>query len=63
MKAGLSIQALAKEIQRQKDASADYLVNTASLRMEAWDSTPMLHLRDDEGAELVEPTAVLKNIL
>ena len=63
MKAGLSIQALAKEIQRQKDASADYLVNTASLRMEAWGSTPMLHLRDDEGAELVEPTAVLKNIL
>lgn len=58
MKAGLSIQALAKEIQRQKDASADYLVNTASLRMEAWGSTPMLHLRDDEGAELVEPLEI-----
>lgn len=58
MKAGLSIQALAKEIQRQKDASADYLVNTASLQMEAWDSTPMLHLRDDEGVELVEPLEI-----
>ena len=58
MKTGLSIQALAKEIQRQKEASADYLVSTASLQMEAWDTTPMLHLRDDTGIELVEPLEI-----
>jgi len=58
MKAGLNIKQMLTEIQRQKNASADYLVNTSSLQMEAWDTTPMLHLRDDTGMELVEPLEI-----
>lgn len=35
MKAGLTIQEMSAEILRQSQAKADYLVNTANLRMEA----------------------------
>ena len=34
MKAGLTIEELAAEIMRQKEAKSDYVVNTGSLRME-----------------------------
>ena len=55
MKAGRTIQEMAAEIMRQSQAKADYLVNTGSLAMEVWDQRPMLHLRDTDGVELVEP--------
>ena len=58
MKAGRSIQDLASEILRQKDAKQDYLVSTGSLIMENWNEQPMLHLRDPAGTELVEPLDV-----
>ena len=58
MKAGRSIQDLAGEILRQKDAKQDYLVSTGSLTMENWNEQPMLHLRDPAGTELVEPLDV-----
>lgn len=34
MKAGLTIEELATEVMRQKDAKADYIVNTSMLAME-----------------------------
>ncbi len=55
MKQGLTIQDMAKEILRQKDAKADYLVNTARLHMETCDATPTLHVVDNSGIEMVEP--------
>lgn len=44
MKKGLSIHEMAQEIMRQKDAKADYLVNTEKLHMEACDASPTLHV-------------------
>lgn len=41
MKAGLTIQEMSAEILRQSQAKADYLVNTANLRMEAYGGQPM----------------------
>ena len=58
MKAGRTIQEMAAEIMRQSQAKADYLVNTGSLAMEVWDQRPMLHLRDTDGVELVEPLEI-----
>ena len=37
MKQGMTIQDAAKEIMRQSQAKADYLVNTANLHMETCD--------------------------
>lgn len=34
MKAGLTIEELTTEVMRQKDAKADYIVNTSMLAME-----------------------------
>ena len=47
MKQGLTIQEMAKEILRQRDAKADYLVNTERLRMETCDAAPTLHVVDN----------------
>ena len=55
MKTGRTIQEMAVEIMRQSKAKEDYLVNTGSLVMEVWDGQPMLHLRDADGSELVDP--------
>ena len=59
MKAGCTIQEMCLEIQRQSEAKADYLINTASLRMEPWGNTPMLHVLDESGANQVEPLEIL----
>ena len=61
MKAGRTIQEMCLEIQRQSEAKADYLINTASLRMEPWGNTPMLHVLDESGADQVEPLEILDN--
>ena len=58
MKTGKTIQELAAEIDRQNKAKADYLVNTASIHMEPCGGTPLLHVLDDKGEDLVEPLDV-----
>lgn len=44
MKAGLTIEELATEIMRQRDAKTDYIVNTSKLCMENYgtDTVPFL---------------------
>ena len=58
MKKGKTIQELAAEIDRQKKAKVDYLVNTASVHMEPCGGTPLLHVLDNTGKDLVEPLDV-----
>ncbi len=48
MKAGLSLQELAIELNRQNAAKVDYLVDTGSLRMDAYDSQVYLQMHDNE---------------
>lgn len=55
MKAGLTISEMAKELQRQSQAKADYLVDTSRLLMEPWGNQPMLRVLGDSGDDLVEP--------
>lgn len=59
MKQGMTIQDAAKEIMRQSQAKADYLVNTANLHMETCDGVPTLRLLDDSGMDRVEPLDIL----
>ncbi len=55
MKAGRTIQEMAREILRQKDAKQDYAVNTANMHMETSGSAPVLRLVDNDGIDRVEP--------
>ena len=57
MKAGLSIQEMAAEIERQAAAKADYLVNSQKLEMEYLGGTPMLRVVED-GVDQMEPLAI-----
>lgn len=57
MKAGLSIQEMAAEIERQAAAKADYLVNPQKLEMESLGGTPMLRVVED-GVDQMEPLAI-----
>ena len=59
MKQGMTIQDAAKEIMRQSQANADYLVNTANLHMETCDGIPILRLLDESGVDRVEPLDIL----
>jgi len=59
MKQGMTIQDAAKEIMRQSQAKADYLVNTANLHMETCGGTPILRLLDESGVDRVEPLDIL----
>ena len=59
MKQGMTIQDAAKEIMRQSQAKADYLVNTANLHMETCDGIPILRLLDESGVDRVEPLDIL----
>lgn len=47
MKAGLTIEELATEVMRQKDAKADYIVNTSMLAMEHCGNRTMSHYRHE----------------
>lgn len=58
MKAGITIPEMAKELQRQSQAKADYLVDTSRLLMEPWASQPMLRVLGDNSVDLVEPLDV-----
>ena len=55
MRTGRSIQDTYREIMRQTNAKADYLVNTSRIVMETCDREPMLRVTDNEGVDLVEP--------
>lgn len=55
MKAGLTIEELAAEIMRQKDAKEDYIVNTGRLHMEPYGSEIVMHVTDDADADRIEP--------
>lgn len=57
MKAGLSLQELAVELHRQNEAKADYLVDTRSIRLDAYDSDIYLQMHDNESLPL-EPLDV-----
>ena len=55
MKAGLTIQDMAREILRQSKAKQDYAVNTANMHMETSGSAPVLRLLGNDGVDRVEP--------
>ena len=55
MKQGRTIQEVAREILRQKDAKQDYSVRTTNMRMENSGGTPILRLLNNEGIDRVEP--------
>lgn len=55
MKAGLTIEELASEIMRQKDAKADYIVNTARLSMENYGTDLVLRVLGDDDVDRIEP--------
>lgn len=59
MRAGMSIQELSAELQRQEQAKVDYLVNTEHLLMEAWGDQLVLRLSDESGTDLLEPLELL----
>lgn len=58
MKTGCTIQEMGQEIIRQSQAKVDYLVNTNRIVMEDWGKQPMLHLRGDDGLDLLEPLEI-----
>ena len=58
MKTGRTIQEIGAEIMRQSQAKEDYLVNTNSIVMEDWDGKPMLHLRGENGLDLINPLEI-----
>ena len=58
MKTGRTIQEVGAEILRQSQAKEDYLVNTNSIVMENWDGRPMLHLKGENGLDLIEPLEI-----
>ena len=55
MKAGLTIEELATEVMRQKDAKADYIVNTSMLAMECCGTELVLRVLDDSHVDRIEP--------
>ena len=49
MKSGRSIQDVSREILRQQEAKADYLVATDRLHMDTWGDSPVIRVLDREG--------------
>ena len=58
MKTGLTLQQMGLELQRQKDAKADYLVNTGKLAMEGGDGI-FARILNDQGVDEIEPLEML----
>ena len=50
MKSGRSIQDVSREILRQQEAKADYLVATDRLHMDTWGDSPVIRVLDREGS-------------
>ena len=55
MKAGLTIEELAAEIMRQKDAKTDYIVNSSRLCMENYGTDLVLRVLGDDNTDRIEP--------
>lgn len=55
MKAGLAIEELADEIMRQREAKADYIVDTSKLCMENYGTDLVLRILDENNADRIEP--------
>ncbi len=62
MKAGLTIEELATEVMRQKDAKADYIVNTSMLAMEHCGTELVLRVLDDSHIDRIEPLCAVGNV-
>ena len=56
MKSGVSLQQMLTEVKRQSESKEDYLIAPNRLRMESYGKEMFLHLSDDSGTELIEPT-------
>ncbi len=61
MKAGLTIEELAAEILRQKDAKEDYIVDTGRLRMEPSGNDVILRVLGTDEADRIEPLDIGPN--
>lgn len=55
MKSGRSIQDVSREILRQQEAKADYLVATDRLHMDTYGDSPVIRVLDREGIDQIEP--------
>jgi len=55
----MTIQETLKEIMRQSEAKADYMVNTQNMHLETCDGVPVLRLLDKSGEDRVEPLDIL----
>lgn len=55
MKAGMTIEALASEIMRQKDCKEDYIVNANRLAMEPCGQGVVLRVMDNHNIDRIEP--------
>ena len=67
MKSGRSIQDVSREILRQQEAKADYLVATDRLHIDTWGDSPVIRVLDREGIRSFKKTvnqyrAVIDNI-
>ena len=58
MKSGRSIQDVSREILRQQEAKADYLVATDLLHMDTWGDSPVIRVLDREGIDQIEPLEI-----
>ena len=58
MKSGISLVEMAKEIQRQAELKADYVMNTRSLRLEPFGSDLYLNAYTPSGEMAVEPLEI-----
>ena len=58
MKSGRSIQDVSREILRQQEAKADYLVATDRLHMDTYGGSPVIRVLDREGIDQIEPLEI-----
>ena len=58
MKSGRSIQDVSREILRQQEAKADYLVATDRLHMDTYGDSPVIRVLDREGIDQIEPLEI-----
>ena len=58
MKSGRSIQDVSREILRQQEAKADYLVATDRLHMDTYGDSPVIRVLDRKGIDQIEPLEI-----
>ncbi len=55
MKSGLTVEELAAEIMRQREAKSDYIVDASRLRMENYGSDIVLRVLEADDSDRIEP--------